>query len=64
MRNIKRDYRDLRAVVKDTGLQVVFSLVLLIKGKGIERVECGKSTDVTGLVLQTGVQLLKPWHLL
>ena len=37
LRNIKKDYRALGAVVRDSGAQVVFSSVLLVKGKGFER---------------------------
>jgi len=36
MRSIKKDYRTLGAVVMDSGVQVVFSSILLVKGKGFE----------------------------
>lgn len=37
LRSIKEYYRALGAAVKDSGAQVVFSSVLLVKGKGLER---------------------------
>lgn len=37
LRSMKRDYRALGAAVRDSGVQVVFSSGLLVKGKGIER---------------------------
>ena len=38
LRSIKKDYRALEGVVRDSGAQVVFSSVLLVEGKGFERV--------------------------
>ena len=37
LRSTKEDYRALGAVVRDSGVQVVFSSILLFKGKGFER---------------------------
>jgi len=37
LRSIKKDYRALGVVVRDSGAQVVFSSILLVKGKGLER---------------------------
>ena len=37
LRTIKKDYRALGAAVRDSGVQVVFSSVLPVKGKGFER---------------------------
>jgi len=37
LRNIKKDYKSLGAAMMDSEAQVVFSSVLLIKGKEFER---------------------------
>jgi len=37
LRNVKKDHTSLGAVVRGSGAQVVFSSVLLVKGKGYER---------------------------
>lgn len=37
LRGIKKDYRALRAAVNDSGVQVAFSSLLPVKGKGFER---------------------------
>jgi len=37
LRSIKQDYRDLGAAVRDSGVQVASSSILLVKGKGIQR---------------------------
>lgn len=36
-RSTKKDYKALGAVIRDLGVQVVFSLILPIKQKGFER---------------------------
>lgn len=38
LRGIKKDYRALGAAVNDSGVQVAFSSLLPVKGKGFERV--------------------------
>jgi len=37
LRSMKKDYRALGAVMRDSGAQVVFSSVLPVKGRGLER---------------------------
>ncbi|PKU42754.1 hypothetical protein llap_6937 [Limosa lapponica baueri] len=36
LRNIKKVYKALGVVVRDTGVQIVFSSALLVKGKGVD----------------------------
>ena len=46
LRSIKKDYRALGAAVRDSGVQVFFSSIVLVKGKGFERaIESGESTN-------------------
>ena len=37
LRSIQKDHRALGAAVRDSGAQVVFSSILVVKGKGFER---------------------------
>jgi len=37
LRSIKKDYRALGAAVRDSGLQIDFSLISPVKGKGFQR---------------------------
>ena len=39
LENVKRDYKELEAVVKGSGAQVIFSSVLLVRGMRRERAD-------------------------
>jgi len=51
LRSINKDYRALGATLRDSGAQVVFSSVLLVKGKGSER---GSQIWQINIIVQAG----------
>lgn len=59
---MKKDYRTLGAAVRDSGVQIISSSILLVKGKGIDcHLIVAIQQIVAGLVPQAGVWLLRPW---
>lgn len=63
LRSIKKDYRALEVVVKDSGSQGAFLINPAGQSKGIWKGQSNLANRqmVTGLMPQPGVQLHKPW---